>query len=160
MRPLVVMGTAPCLYADLDALGRIDADFMAINRAGLDPELPVQFWATLHHRDFTDQGWLEHRKYFGGSIDFTAIFRVRIPDFPAPVMTHRAPDLSGSSALYGVSAGLSLGYGQIVVVGAPLKDDGYISFRPGWLALRDKLIGRVTSMSGWTREFLGAPDGH
>lgn len=69
---------------------------------------------------------------------------------------------SGSSAMTGTLAALRMGYDRIVLCGCPLTGNApegnpYEAFRLGWEDRKDELIGRVKSMSGWTRELLGAP---
>jgi hypothetical protein len=56
-----------------------------------------------------------------------------------------------------------MGYQRIILCGCPLigkndKAGSYETFRRGWEARRQELEDRVRSMSGWTREYLGAPD--
>ncbi len=72
-------------------------------------------------------------------------------------------EISGSSSLLGALAGITLGYKKIILCGCPLEGlapegNSYEAFRPGWIAEKDRVIGKVKSMSGWTREFLGAPE--
>jgi len=154
MNTIVIMGSAPCLAQDLAALGDINADFMAINAAGIAASPNISMWATLHHVEFVNGRWDEKRGEAGGNMDFQVVFRVHEPALKLPVVRHRGPLVSGSSTLYGVSAALSFGYENIIIVGAPLSDPSYHMFHPGWMAMRDQIRGRVVSMSGWTREFL------
>jgi predicted O-methyltransferase YrrM len=55
-----------------------------------------------------------------------------------------------------------MGYRRIILAGCPLSGDApagnpYEEFRAGWIMRKGELIGTVRSLSGWTRDFLGAP---
>ncbi len=55
-----------------------------------------------------------------------------------------------------------MGYKRIILCGCPLTGNApegnpYDDFRPGWIENKAELVGRVTSMSGWTKELLGSP---
>jgi len=78
--------------------------------------------------------------------------------------------LSGSSGLFGVKVALAdFGFDQAVLCGIPMDTrphftDGdqwhqALRFRPRWQALSPALRDRIRSMSGWTREWFGAPGG-
>jgi len=56
--------------------------------------------------------------------------------------------------LLAVLFGLSQGYQNIILVGAPLDHPGYRTFRDGWQMKASHLAGRVRSLSGWTKTFL------
>lgn len=76
----------------------------------------------------------------------------------------------GSSSLNAVFTALALGYEKIVLCGVPLDDNGHY-FDPPWVTtnfaregtvrhwrlMAPKFEGRVKSMSGISREILGAP---
>lgn len=125
---------------------------MAINRAGLRVEKGIRWWATYHPSAMVKEGWATKQATRG----FTVIIHehnedlaqsgLRFRIFPAPWM--------GSSTLFGVMFGLSIGYERVWIAGAPLDDPRYHVFRQGWLQCRKALCGRVFSMSGWTRQFL------
>ena len=79
------------------------------------------------------------------------------------VYPHENP--SGSSSLLGVKAATKkLGYEKVVLIGCSMdtgnllnKKKSYSVFQKGWLYFKSDLIGKVKSMSGWTRELLGEP---
>ncbi len=158
MQTIVVMGAAPNLGQDLASLGAVEADFMAINRSGISSVPAIRYWATLHPGDFSAEAWHEQRHAIGGNMDFETITRLTMPDLSVPGFRHGGPSVSGSSTLYGVSAALILGYERIIVAGAPLSDSAYRIFRLGWLDMLERMRGKVFSLSGWTRDLLGAPD--
>ena len=67
---------------------------------------------------------------------------------------------SGSSAITGTIAALRLGYKKVLLCGCPLEGKApegnpYEAFQPGWVAKKDIFEGRVKSVSGWTKKFLG-----
>lgn len=70
-----------------------------------------------------------------------------------------APTAMGSSSLLGVFAAFRLGYppAGVILAGVPLSE-AYTHFRKGWVGVKEFLVG-VKSVSGWTRDFLGAPHG-
>jgi hypothetical protein len=67
--------------------------------------------------------------------------------------------------LLGTKAALfKLGYNKVVLIGCPMdtgsienKAKSYSVFRKGWLYFKSDLVGKVKSMSGWTKELLGEP---
>jgi hypothetical protein len=76
------------------------------------------------------------------------------------VEPYRPP--TGSSAITGVLAAIRMGCRRIVLAGCPLSGDAaagnpYEEFRAGWVMKKTELLGTVRSLSGWTRDFLGAP---
>lgn len=142
MSTLMVIGDAPCLEADMAALGRHDWPVMAINRAGLRFLGRIDFWCSYHPEKFW-QEWRRLRAAQGGNTDYQELCERNV----------RNISLSGSSTLLGVLWGLGH-YQHIVVAGAPLNDDGYHLYRLGWENESTHLAGRVRSVSGWTKTFL------
>jgi len=74
----------------------------------------------------------------------------------------------GSSGLFAARVGLEvLKYERVVLCGIPMEATAHfnrpepwadaIPSRQGWLEALPVLKGKVFSMSGWTRELLGAP---
>ncbi|MHC5035111.1 MAG: hypothetical protein ACYTFZ_08750 [Planctomycetota bacterium] len=77
----------------------------------------------------------------------------------------------GSSGAGAVLAGLAMGYEDVLLAGMPLDDSGHFYDPPYirsnflaeaqeryWTMLRDSVFeGRVRSMSGRSREYLGGP---
>lgn len=78
---------------------------------------------------------------------------------------------AGDSSLLAARIALALGCARVILAGVPLDASGRIHddpaagapfdyghlYRPVWEATRAELAGRVVSMSGFTRELLGAP---
>jgi hypothetical protein len=79
-------------------------------------------------------------------------------------------DRTGSSGLFALKVALiDLGFDKAVVCGVPMTEEGRhffdatawrgaLSHRAGWTQALPQIAERARSMSGWTRELLGAPD--
>ncbi|MEN6375582.1 MAG: hypothetical protein ABFD75_12510 [Smithella sp.] len=172
---LVIVGSAPCVGDDLSALSsiyqgmlpmysygndRTACDVMLIGFDSVDKCLfPAKYFATYHPSEIVMSK--ERRAKEGGNTNWTIIshqqheglVNIIIPLVGVP---------SGSSALLGVHAGIQEGYKKIVVCGCPLtgsndKGNSYEIFRKGWEAKINEIKDYVRSMSGWTRDFVGAP---
>lgn len=137
----------------------LQRDYMAIGMDAVDKCLwPIQYMATYHPEDIPFA--LTNRKAMGGNTDYKVISHEGRPDVDI-VIPYGGPP-SGSSALLGAFAGIKLGYQKIILCGCPMlmmpdKPHNYANFQQGWISDVDKLEGKVRSMSGWTREFLGEP---
>lgn len=115
----------------------------------------AKYFATYHPQDIPKS--IERRKEFGGNCDFKIISHEIKPgvDIVLPYQQH-----SGSSALLGVLSAIKFGYRRIILVGCPLIDvEGkkYANFQKGWQQYLDLYVGKVRSLSGWTKDFLGYP---
>lgn len=162
---MIITGSAPCVQEDIDALaglGHYRCDWMAVGLDAVDKyPWPIKYVVTYHPDDLP--GIHQRRKAFGGNLDFDVINY----DPPRQVselvkdgvvvlsVPYKSP--TGSSALCGALAGIQMGYERIILCGCPLTDAKYIVFQAGWTAKKAELNDRVRSMSGWTRELLGAP---
>ena len=152
-KKLIIFGSAPCLESDLSQIVRLDDyDFMAV---GVDAicnyDGDVQFIVTNHLEDIPVIREIKNE---------TLIISYKDHPFVDWVEPSRPP--SGSSALTGALAALSMGYKKIILCGCPLTGNApegnpYEAFRPGWEARKNELSGLVKSMSGWTKELLGPP---
>jgi hypothetical protein len=160
---LIVMGSADCLHDDLRKINKVNADYMAVNEAGILYLSTIQHWATYHPVYFP--GYVQLRKALGGNTDFITHSHKSFinPDnlkdevnkiWPLPKVNPGYTDFrSGSSTLFGVDVGLNLGYKNIVVCGAPLEGH-YEQYREAWVRSLPFLKGKVISMSGWTKRLL------
>ena len=59
--------------------------------------------------------------------------------------------------MLGIEVAIGLGYEKIIITGCPLMDQKYIQFQEGWRKRFIIIKDKVRSMSGWTRDLLGAP---
>lgn len=158
---LIIAGAAPNLHVDIAAVPRsgcCDYDFMAIGFDVVDKlAWPILYMATYHPEDIPEAR--ARRERFGGNTDYQVISMEKKEGVDI-VIPFKPP--SGSSALLGTLAAFKLGYKRIILCGCPLdgkniKGGSYESFRIGWEAAEKEMNDRVRSMSGWTRDFLGAP---
>jgi hypothetical protein len=175
IKNLIITGSAVCVLDDIRNIGKnigdtlqqgvpdipYPADFMAI---GLDAvnkyAWPILYVATYHPEDIPDIR--KRREAFGGNADFKIIGHDPKHKEGVDIIINDYWTPSGSSALLGVQAALRMGYRRIIICGCPLTGKGpngatYENFRNGWQHRIKELEGRVRSMSGWTREFLGSP---
>lgn len=187
-KTLIVLGSAPCLYADLDSALSIrpEAHVIAVNEACGAVERIDHILAG--HCDKARM-FLDYRlKKFPDS-DPVYIHATRRRDFTEPsCVTHWWHEciVGGTSAWKAARIGVGMGYQEIIMAGCPLDLSGYFNPKetkgfkhecrrvgeplddgsPSQLTLRYRkeflrnavLFGHnVRSMSGWSREVLGAP---
>lgn len=169
---ILIMGGAACLWNDLKALGDWPHDRMAVNDIGSHWHHPLRHWATLHP-DYLP-GWMHYRmghNYGSGGHVFTHTILGRNGD---QHVQHKWPilDIGGSSGLFAVFIALLMGYERVVLAGMPIDGTPHYFDPPWatgaaldggaeeivWCEQRDRTFaGRVTSLSGRTRQWLGAP---
>jgi len=134
---------------------------VAVNDIGT--ELPVvDHWVTLHPEHFPE--W-EPKAI---ATDYVRWSR------PFPSGEHRgqwtdrhADHWGGTSGLFGARVALALGAAEVVLAGIPMQAGPHYWGGPvweptqfylkDWQRYKDKLAN-VRSLSGWTRELLGAPE--
>lgn len=178
---LLILGGAACVWDDVERLGaakpgrsnvvKFDGDIMCVNMAGL-------FVETFQHWYSNDGKWLlrlhaarrpEWAKMYPGPIRLHSCM-------PCGGVEHWDWNAQGSSGLNAVKVGLALGYGEIILCGIPLDDGPHVGDPPWkacnftrevaaqvdsdenrfWKSARlTEFGGRVKSMSGRTREWLG-----
>lgn len=184
---LLVVGSAPCLFDDLEMAKatRPDAHVMLINEAAGAVEKAEHMLAG--HCDKA-QMFLDYRlKKFPGSRPIIhATHRQDMPDLPCVDYWWHEAKIGGTSAWKAARIGVGMGYKEIILCGCPMDLTGYFnpsdtkSFRhecrrvgeplddgsPSQLTLRyrrefvrnaQRFGHNVRSMSGWSREILGAP---
>jgi len=138
-------------------------DFMAI---GLDAvhlyQWNIKYVATYHPDDIPK---IKERREKIGNTDYLLICHVNEVDGKkvegVDIVTPYEPP-SGSSALLGALTAIRMGYEKIILCGCPLigsngANQTYEGFREGFIRKKEALKGKVKSMSGWTKEFLGEP---
>lgn len=160
-----VIGGAQCWRDDFAALqalagGGWDGPILACNDVGT--VLPVlDHWCTLHPDKMWR--WQEERAQNGHPTEYVTWGTAREHGIDR-VFNGLA---NGSSGLYTTSVALRLGY-TVVLCGVPMdarpnafRDEkgwqGYRGYLRGWNAVADSIRGKVFSMSGWTKNLLGAP---
>ena len=178
--PLIIIGSAPCVIADISALPLVSCDYMLVGLSSVDKWLGrADYFVTMHPDDIPKS--LARRQQFGGNTDFLQVISHTtqreegdgsVTNFPGVTMIQPYEKPPGSSALLGVFAALKLGYERIILAGCPLDEtvphntfingrtfqaQPYTDYQRGWQHHLDRYIGKVRSLSGWTKQFLGYP---
>lgn len=159
-----MLGSADCLWADLDALGAWDGVVIAVNKAAVLYPGRVDHWATLHPENYAN--WKAERAARGGNVDMRTWARLHASMYGVTDRFHGWG--GGTSGLFAVSVALlGLRAENVILCGMPLEDRPHIdhddpwpqavTYHEFWRARLDEMRGRVFSMSGWTREILGEP---
>lgn len=155
MRYLVV-GCAACVWDDLRSVPEGIGAIVAINHMGRDFPGDIAVAASVHHekaREFrrNDRPFVSTQLGTGVDLAYDEV-----------------PYRHGTSALYAVGFCFLKGATDVVLAGVPIDGSGhyydpsrplpdFAAFRDPWRQLLPKLRGRVSSLSGWTRETLGPP---
>lgn len=172
-KALIIIGSAPCVKDDIEVAFRLIfpdpwplipdprfPDFMAIGLSSVDKYLHhIKYMATYHPAEIPEIK--KRREAAGGNTDYLVISHERKPG--VDILEPFTPP-TGSSSHLGVLAAIRLGYKKIILCGCPMtgdcpthKGNKYETFRAGWTAKINIVKPYVRSMSGWTRELLGAP---
>jgi hypothetical protein len=164
---LIVTGSASIVMEDIREASALVAprhvDWMAIGMDATDKYLwPIKYMATYHPFDIPFAR--AKRKAMGGNTDYQVVsIDPGKQDFvvePIHILMPYSPP-PGSSAFLGAQAGIELGYKKIILCGCPLlqleSPHNYENFQQGWIDKGAYVQGKVKSLSGWTKEFLGEP---
>ena len=171
----LVLGGADCIWDDLaaleDATGPWPGIVVAVNAIGALWPRRLDHWATLHPEHMAP--WLEARIENGYPAGFTVWAHELerwhskkgrdLVDRTLPV-----PRRSGSSGMFGVDVARAVGCDRVVLCGVPMSRSPHFgrsdawrdadTYWQRWEERRADLAPFVRSMSGRTREMLGAPD--
>ena len=143
-------------------------EIMAVNDIGSHLHDRLRHWVTLHPEYMP--GWMTYRKghlYGSGDSPMTHSQKLK----PGVDVHWQIQNVGGTSGLFACFVGLMLGYTSIVIAGVPISNDGHyfdppwvrtdfadIATKNTWRWARDNVfLGRVKSLSGLTREWLGEP---
>ncbi|HYC66647.1 hypothetical protein [Brevundimonas sp.] len=167
----LVLGGAPTVWKDLERARRLTAGLhtiiVATNFAGRDYEGHIDVWATLHPELFA--AWRAERAEKALNTDYRA-FVHRKHGGLADIEVHPL-GWSGSSGLYAAQVAVqALDASGVILCGVPMEREAghYVTpgewslverYRPAWLAAKDAGLP-IRSMSGWTAEQFGYPDGY
>lgn len=162
-RILIVVGSAPTALDDIHALPEAGGmrDYMIVGKHAARLPIPwrVEYLATYHPEDIEAARAFRFKAM--GNIDYKVICHKKEPGVDI-VVPYEPP--SGSSSFLAALGGKLLGYQKIILCGCPLavvpgqaRNENYAVFREGWEVHSGKLEGKARSMSGWTRDHLGAP---
>jgi hypothetical protein len=160
--PWLVVGSASCVYDDL-RFKPYTGPTIAVNRAMLDLDIPVDIGCTLHH-EITRELMLGYNG---------RLFCSRGTDYVTDVLPVKDEWRNGTSGLYAVQIALHFGAPGVILCGMPIDDSPHFHRETGlargipelvamhrqpWIEYADFLRkAGVRSMSGWTRELLGSP---
>ena len=176
MRVALVIGGGACVWSDvLNALdlGQFHG-VVACNDVGVAWPGGLDAWVSLH----TDKMglWTERRARAGHGPVQAIYGQCQTRGRDAPRATHTVEfkfsgqSSTGSSGLFALKVALiDLGFDRAVLCGVPMETAerhffdispwrGANSHRQGWKEALPVIRDRARSMSGWTREILGAPD--
>ncbi len=162
---VLIVGSGHTVWDDLENFGVHIHDVICVNDVGMHFPGHVKHWYSNDTQML--RKWVQARRP-----------RYQM-DFGKDIQTHSCCEGAkwkwpwpghGSSSLNAVFTALALGYDKIILCGVPLDDEGHY-FDPPWIRtnfsreattrhwrlLAPKFEGKVTSMSGNSREILGAP---
>lgn len=164
MTTAFVLGGAACVWRDIEAARAIcePGGTVACNDIGAHWPGPLDAWTSLHADHF--RAWTNRRAQLGHP---PALRTVTVQD-----TDHLFPGQQtvGSSGLFALKVALvDLGFDKAVICGVPMSAEANHLRHPGepwpdadphwpgWLEALPQIAGRARSMSGRTRELLGAP---
>lgn len=166
-KPLVVLGTGPTMWEDLNKI-TFEHDIMAVNKASVLYTGRIKYMCSLHWENI--KLMRKERKLAGGNSDYVSFSKIK--DEGVDRVFHFLL-ISGSSGLYGVMIGQVLGYKKIILCGVPLTKDkglelpngampsldiGVAIFQDNWARYKQLgILDNVRSFSGYTKELLGEP---
>ena len=167
MNCILIIGAAPCAPEDIRHAAEIirhageDYHVMCIGKTASAVHKPdCKYLATYHPVQLPEIR--AQRAADGCNTDYIVIaHETKWPEV-AISLPLQPGERSGSSALLGALAALREGYTRIILCGCPMTGKNanggdYDTFQIGWRNKQKFLNDRVRSMSGWTRELLGAP---
>lgn len=147
MKIALVLGGAACVFADFLWANSLGVSYRLVGVNDIRDDFPdLDIWVTLHPEKFPDA--------FAPSVDF--------PELWEPGGS------SGSSGLFAVRCAIErLGADRVILCGVPMDTQPHFyggdpwlaadGFWPAWIVAMPYIKNRVRSMSGRTRDLLGAP---
>lgn len=169
--PVFVCGNAACLHDDLERARKLfpTAPVIAVN--GASREVKADFLFSYHPHRFIELGseWIRHqRRLFGNS--FTVHGAKFLPDMPWVDFWWNGARGGGGSAWGARKVADLLGFGPVILCGAPLVPMNYTGHRMGMNMTKPEIVAQYASeiasdtdwhegaysMSGKTKDILGA----
>lgn len=166
--PLLILGGGATVWEDYARVRPWPGEIMCINDVGQYLHDPVRHWVTLHPEFFPGWRYFREKHLYAAGYSLTC----HAQKMCAGVNTVWTIDnIGGSSGLFGTFIGLMLGYERIVLAGIPMDNTRHF-FDPPWYGhdlgdraneivwreMSQKIFdGRVKSLSGRTRDWLGEP---
>lgn len=175
MTVALVLGGGDCVWDDVNAaleVGEFDG-VVACNDAGAAWPGRLDGWVSLHSDRFAIWSRRRERARLQPADRLFGHKEAAREGRPAVTYTEfRFPgqENSGSSGLFALKVALiDLGFDRAVLCGVPMSVEhrhffedqpwrGAINHRRGWGQAMPQIKDRARSMSGWTKEQLGAPD--
>jgi hypothetical protein len=169
----LVVGGAACVWRDIEAaldLGEF-AGVVACNDAAASWPGRLDAIVSLHAEKL--HFWMARRAAAGLPLPAALYVKEDVKAKVEAISTrYRFPgqDRSGSSGLFALKVALiDLGFDKAVLCGVPMTAEDAHFFEPqawrgaeghkkGWMQALPQIADRARSMSGFTRELLGAPD--
>ena len=172
MTVALVLGGAACVWDDVrafEAFGITPAIMVACNDVLVSWEGPLTAVCSLHP-DKLD-GWLRKRAKAGlpePEYAFADVMKADAWGFDSTPYRFAGQASTGSSGLFALKVALEdLGASRAVLCGIPMDAQAHFygggpwsgnrTHRAGWQQALPAIKGRARSMSGWTKEILGAP---
>jgi hypothetical protein len=172
----LVIGCAEGVWDEVKAafsLCSFDAIY-CVKLAGVHYPDKFDVWATLHPEFMDDYERQRAERGYPNGYEIVAPLSGEVGEHGkkgriARRVSYRWPGMnaSASSGIYGAKIAQDDGAGRIVLAGIPMSEDKHFSrgkpwtqrnsFLPGFELALPYLLGSVRSMSGMTRERLGAP---
>jgi hypothetical protein len=179
----VVLGSARCIWEDCEKIDFGKVSVIAINNMIMHHKGRVHHGVSLHPEE--PPLWRQLRWTNNCEESHVTTHSHRLPENndnlpPQEFKTRHGLDYlwvieggrGGSSGLFAAMVGLALGYDKIILAGVPIDGSGHFFDPPGkevnqflgqnikweWEHARDTYFkGRVRSLSGRTKEWLGEP---
>lgn len=171
----VVMGCGWTIWDDLANVKDLDKiGVIAINNMILHHKGRVHHGVSMHPEE--PPLWRALRPYYKGESSWVHCHSYQKHGKPGLVENDYIwgtleGGMGGTSGILAPLIGLALGYDEIILAGVPLDGGGHFYDKPGttlnifnsqhikyeWEKAKPYFAGRVTSLSGWTKDFLGAP---
>jgi hypothetical protein len=171
---VLVCGNAWCLLEDIEGARAIYPDAPAIAVNGASGNVKAMALFSMHPQKLPVWADLQRRKFGAG---FTVHGRCKEHVYERnrrkmPWVEYWWQDCSGATSTWAarkIAAGM--GFDQVILCGMPLEKGGYQGGKIAKDFMRDDVLAHyrrllerdkdwhegVTSMSGWTAEFLGRP---
>jgi hypothetical protein len=173
MRKALVLGSALCLWKDIEAaldLSEFDG-VVAAKGAGLRYPGVIDSWVSLHPDFFLKDVPLRLRLGYPAALELVGHEGCNTQGVDGLIKLpykFEGQRHSGSSGLFAIKRSFELGFDKVVLCGMPIDREagkldrgpvwqGSMNFRKGFEEALPHLRDRVRSMGGWTKGLLGAP---
>jgi len=165
----LILGGGRNLWDDVARVRPWAGAVIAVNDAGAHYQEGVAHWVTLHPEYLP--GWRFYRRRHCYDASGQAPLCHASRDGEGVDIHWELERYGGTSGLFAAHVALMLGYSRVVLAGVPMDNTGHY-FDPPWARTdnedrsigieweqaRDTIFGgRVKSLSGRTRDWLGAP---